>query len=81
MTQVTSQDLEIIKGLINKNTDLIDRKTELILEKMETVSSKIDTLDKRIERLENGNDKISTAVIIALLLGLVKWLFFNTPLS
>ena len=92
MTQLTGQDIEIIKELISKNTELIfekmesiraeiaSAKTELKME-IKSVSDKVDLLDKRVERLENGSDKISTAVIIALLIGLVKWLFFSTPLS
>jgi hypothetical protein len=70
MTQLTEQDLATIKELINNNT-------ALILEKIQSVSDKIDLLKERIERIEKNNDKVSTAIIVAVLsvfvAGLIKW--------
>lgn len=70
MTQLTEQDLTTIKELINNNTTLI-------LEKIQSVSDKLDLLKERVERIEINNDKISTAIILAVLsviiAGLIKW--------
>ena len=71
MNQITGQDIATIKELMNINT-------ALSLGKIQSVSDKVDLLKERIERIKKSNDKISTAIIVAVLsvfvAGLIKWI-------
>ena len=79
--------LEKIQSLdtkINLVNDNLETKIQAVETKIQAVSDQVATLSDRTKRLEANSDKVSTAIVVALLsiliAGLIKWVLPNADL-